>query len=154
MSAPEAITGTIEQVMFYGTETGYCVLKVAARGHVDLLTVVGEVFPSPMAGESLSAQGKWASHRKYGQQFQATDIEIRMPFTMTEPHERFDRFLGLLQEIQDEMKARDLARWSGEYEEILNHMLNKAFKLDEWDVAIELATEALAKIRGETPCGA
>ena len=37
----EALAGTIERVTFHNVETGFCVLKVQARGKRDLVTVVG-----------------------------------------------------------------------------------------------------------------
>jgi len=37
----EVLAGIIERVTFHNAETGFCVLRVKARGHRDLATVVG-----------------------------------------------------------------------------------------------------------------
>jgi hypothetical protein len=52
-SATEEISGLIERVTFHNDETGFCVLRVKARGQRDETTVVGSL-PSVTAGEWLS----------------------------------------------------------------------------------------------------
>ncbi|WP_456315405.1 YrrC family ATP-dependent DNA helicase, partial [Roseomonas mucosa] len=37
----EALTGLVERVTYHNAENGFCVLRVKARGHRDLVTVVG-----------------------------------------------------------------------------------------------------------------
>jgi exodeoxyribonuclease V alpha subunit len=37
----ESLAGAVERVTFHSEETGFCVLRVKARGHRDLVTVVG-----------------------------------------------------------------------------------------------------------------
>jgi exodeoxyribonuclease V alpha subunit len=37
----EVIAGAVERVTFHNAETGFCVLRVKARGHRDLVTIVG-----------------------------------------------------------------------------------------------------------------
>ncbi len=38
--ATDGVTGLIERVTFFNEETGFCVLRVKAGGHCDLVTVV------------------------------------------------------------------------------------------------------------------
>ena len=38
---PEQLTGLAERVTFHSDESGYRVLRIKARGHRDLVTVVG-----------------------------------------------------------------------------------------------------------------
>ena len=40
-AASEALAGLVERVTFHNPENGFCVLRVKARGHRDLVTVVG-----------------------------------------------------------------------------------------------------------------
>jgi len=40
-SVTEAMAGLVERVTFHNLENGFCVLRVKARGHRDLVTVVG-----------------------------------------------------------------------------------------------------------------
>ena len=37
----EVLAGPVERVTFHSPESGFCVLRVKARGHRDLVTVVG-----------------------------------------------------------------------------------------------------------------
>jgi exodeoxyribonuclease V alpha subunit len=37
----EVLAGSIERVTFHNAENGFCVLRIKARGHRDLVTVVG-----------------------------------------------------------------------------------------------------------------
>ena len=54
----ERISGLIERVTFFNEDSGFCVLRVKAPGHRDLVTVVGSA-PSVCAGEWLTAEGTW-----------------------------------------------------------------------------------------------
>jgi exodeoxyribonuclease V alpha subunit len=49
---PESLSGLIERVTFFNEENGFGVLKVKAKGHRDLVTVVGSL-PSVSPGEWL-----------------------------------------------------------------------------------------------------
>ncbi len=40
-SATEVLEGLVERVTFHSEESGFCVLRVKARGHRDLVTTVG-----------------------------------------------------------------------------------------------------------------
>jgi len=37
----EVLAGLVERVTFHSAETGFCVLRVKARGHRDLVTTIG-----------------------------------------------------------------------------------------------------------------
>ena len=86
-SQPEQIAGLVERVTFHSDESGFCVLRIKARGHRDLVTVVG-TLPEVRAGEWLEAQGCWAVNNEYGQQFQAK-ILCTMPPTTVEGIEKY-----------------------------------------------------------------
>ena len=49
-SAQEVLAGLVERVTFHNAENGFCVLRTKARGHRDLVTVVGQAA-SISAGE-------------------------------------------------------------------------------------------------------
>jgi len=59
---PESLSGLIERVTFFNEENGFGVLKVKAKGHRDLVTVVGSL-PSVSPGEWLTAQGRWVQEK-------------------------------------------------------------------------------------------
>jgi exodeoxyribonuclease V alpha subunit len=78
---PEQLAGLVERVTFHNDESGFCVLRIKARGHRDLVTVVG-TLPDVRAGEWLEAQGRWTVNKEYGQQFQAEILRTAAPTTV------------------------------------------------------------------------
>jgi exodeoxyribonuclease V alpha subunit len=72
--ATEEISGLIERVTFHNDESGFCVLRVKARGQREETTVVGSL-PSVTAGEWLSAEGWWVRDKEHGLQFKATSAK-------------------------------------------------------------------------------
>ena len=64
----ESLSGLIERVTFFNEENGWAVLKVKAKGHRDLVAVVGSL-PSVSPGEWLTAQGRRVQDREFGLQF-------------------------------------------------------------------------------------
>ena len=77
---PESVSGAIERVTFHNLDSGYCVLRIKASGHRDLVTVVGNM-PQAIAGEYVEAKGSWITDRAHGQQFQATELKTTPPHT-------------------------------------------------------------------------
>ncbi|PXW65868.1 ATP-dependent RecD-like DNA helicase [Methylobacterium sp. B4] len=78
-SAPvETLAGTVERVTFHNAETGFCVLKVQARGKRDLVPVVGHA-PAIGAGEWITAIGIWFTDRQHGLQFKADTLKATPP---------------------------------------------------------------------------
>src|SRR5215469_7845 len=77
---PESISGLIENVVFHNLETGFVVLKINAKPHRDLVTVVGSM-PTATAGEWLTAEGQWVQDREFGQQFKAALLQSAAPTT-------------------------------------------------------------------------
>jgi len=65
-------------VTFHNAENGFCVLRVKARGHRDLITVVGHAA-TISAGEWLTASGEWVNDRTHGQQFKARFMRCSTP---------------------------------------------------------------------------
>ena len=87
--ATEEISGLIERVTFHNDESGFCVLRVKARGQREETTVVGSL-PSVTAGEWLSAEGWWVRDKEHGLQFKATTMKTVPPTTA----EGIERYLG------------------------------------------------------------
>ncbi|MGC9129016.1 MAG: YrrC family ATP-dependent DNA helicase, partial [Acidithiobacillus sp.] len=58
----ELLGGLIERVTFHNEGNGFCVLRVKARGHRDLVTVVGHAA-AVTAGEWITASGIWITDR-------------------------------------------------------------------------------------------
>ena len=53
----EVLAGLVERVTFHNPETGFCVLRIKARGHRDLVTAVGHAA-TISAGEWITASGR------------------------------------------------------------------------------------------------
>jgi exodeoxyribonuclease V alpha subunit len=75
-SNQEVLAGLIERVAFHNAENGFCVLRIKARGHRDLVTVVGHAV-SISAGERVTAGGEWVNDRTHGQQFKDASCALR-----------------------------------------------------------------------------
>src|SRR5215510_1180685 len=69
-STQEVLAGLVERVTFHNSENGFCVLRAKARGHRDVVTVVGHAA-TIAAGEWITASGEWVNDRTHGQQFKA-----------------------------------------------------------------------------------
>jgi exodeoxyribonuclease V alpha subunit len=74
----EALAGLVERVTFHNAENGFCVLRTKARGHRDLVTVVGH-SATIAAGEWITATGEWVNDRTHGQQFKAKFLRTSAP---------------------------------------------------------------------------
>jgi exodeoxyribonuclease V alpha subunit len=85
----ESLSGLIERVTFFNEENGWAVLKVKAKGHRDLVTLVGSL-PSVSAGEWLTAEGSWVQDREFGLQFRAVMLASTAPTTK----EGIEKYLG------------------------------------------------------------
>ena len=60
---------------------GYSVLKCAAKGHNDLVAVVG-MMPDTHVGSVLTLGGHWKIDSKYGRQFEVVTFEETLPATV------------------------------------------------------------------------
>jgi hypothetical protein len=60
----EVLAGLVERVTFHNSETGFCVLRMKARGHRDLVTIVGHAA-TICAGEWITASGEWVNDRTH-----------------------------------------------------------------------------------------
>jgi exodeoxyribonuclease V alpha subunit len=85
----EALAGLVERVTFHNPESGFCVLRVKARGQRELVTVVGAAA-AITAGEFVQASGTWVNDRAHGLQFKAAFLRAAPPTTL----EGIERYLG------------------------------------------------------------
>ena len=85
----EVLAGLVERVTFHNPDSGFCVLRVKARGHRDLVTVVGHAA-MVAAGEWITASGEWVNDRTHGQQFKARFLRSSAPSSI----EGIEKYLG------------------------------------------------------------
>ena len=88
-STQEVLAGLVERVTFHNAENGFCVLRTKARGHRDLVTVVGHVALIS-AGEWITASGDWTNGRTHGQQFKGQFLKTSAPSSI----EGIEKYLG------------------------------------------------------------
>src|SRR6201981_1644711 len=79
----------VERVTFHNEESGFCVLRVKARGQRDLITVLGHAAMIA-AGEFVQASGSWINDRTHGVQFRASFLKATAPTTV----EGIEKYLG------------------------------------------------------------
>jgi exodeoxyribonuclease V alpha subunit len=77
----EELSGLVERVTFHSEDSGFCVLRVKARGHRELVALVG-TLPEVRAGEYVHAHGRWTVDKEYGQQFRAVTLRTLPPNTV------------------------------------------------------------------------
>ncbi len=85
----EVLSGSVERVTFHNEDNGFCVLRVKARGHRDLVTVTGNAA-SVSPGEFIECTGDWINDRNYGLQFRARRLSMVRPSTI----EGIEKYLG------------------------------------------------------------
>jgi exodeoxyribonuclease V alpha subunit len=85
----EVLAGLVERVTYQNADNGFCVIRVKARGHRDLVTVVGHAAVIS-AGEWITAAGDWTNDRTHGQQFKARFLKTSAPTSA----EGIQKYLG------------------------------------------------------------
>jgi exodeoxyribonuclease V alpha subunit len=126
-SFAESLSGLIERVTFFNDDTGFGVLKVKAKGHRDLVTVVGSL-PSANAGEWVTAEGRWIQDREFGLQFKAEMLTSTAPTTK----EGVEKYLGsgMVKGIGPVYAQKLVAKFG---EQIFNVIETESAKLEEVD---------------------
>src|SRR5512137_1292273 len=87
--AGEVLAGIVERVTFHNEENGFCVLRIKARGHRDLVTVVGHAAEIS-AGEWVTVSGTWVNSLEHGLQFRASFLKASPPTSA----EGIEKYLG------------------------------------------------------------
>jgi exodeoxyribonuclease V alpha subunit len=77
-SDQEVLAGLVERVTYHNVENGFCVLRAKARGHREVVTVVGHAA-TIAAGEWITTSGQWVNDRTHGQQFKARFLRTSPP---------------------------------------------------------------------------
>lgn len=85
----EVLAGVVERVTFHNGDTGFCVLRIKARGHRELVTVVGHSAVIA-AGEWVTASGERINDRTHGQQYKAKFLKTSEPTSV----DGIEKYLG------------------------------------------------------------
>ena len=124
----ETLSGILERIVYENPDNGYTVGRFSARGHSELVTIVGNLA-SVNAGESLLLSGEWTNNPKYGYQFQIDRYETIQPANVL----GIRKYLGsgMIKGIGPKMATRIVSK----------------FGMDTIDV-IEQTPEKLAAVEG------
>lgn len=85
----EVLAGLVERVTFHNQDTGFCVLRLKARGHRDLVTTIGHAAMIS-AGEWVTASGEWVNDHTHGLQFRARFLKTSEPTSL----DGIEKYLG------------------------------------------------------------
>jgi len=75
------LSGTVERVTYHNSDNGFCVLRVKAKGHRDIITVVGHAS-AIASGEFIEATGAWKNDTQYGLQLAAASLKVTPPTSL------------------------------------------------------------------------
>src|SRR3984893_16133615 len=134
------LDGVLERVTFANPDTGYTIARIDPdRGGPDMITAVGPLLGAQV-GESLRMRGRWASHPKYGKQFEVHSYTTVLPATVA----GIRRYLGsgLIKGIGPVMAERMVSRFGSDIMRIID---------DEPDRLVEvpgLGPKRSARIKG------
>jgi exodeoxyribonuclease V alpha subunit len=85
----EVLAGLVERVTFHNQDTGFCVLRLKARGHRDLVTTIGHAAMIS-AGEWVTTSGEWVNDHTHGLQFRARFLKTSAPTSL----DGIEKYLG------------------------------------------------------------
>jgi exodeoxyribonuclease V alpha subunit len=133
---PVILDGVLERVTFANPETGYTIARIApdrgtGRGPVsastELVTVVGPLLGAQV-GESLRLRGRWASHPKYGRQFEVHSYTTVLPAT----EQGIRRYLGsgLIKGIGPVMAERMVDHFGADIMHIIDEAPQRLIEVD------------------------
>src|SRR5262245_9119756 len=83
------LAGLVERITYHDEDNGFCVLRIKARGHRELVTVIGHAAVIS-AGEWITASGEWINDRTHGQQYKAKYLKITEPTSL----DGIEKYLG------------------------------------------------------------
>ena len=84
-----SLEGVVERITYSNEENGYTIARLQPAEDRELVTIVGSL-PSLNVGESLRLQGRWATHPRFGRQFQVERYQVVLPANV----EGIRRYLG------------------------------------------------------------
>lgn len=106
--------GVLSRITYQNPENHYTVCKIQVDGIHEPITVVG-YLAGVATGESLTLSGRWISHPKYGDQFEAATYQVTLPATISGIRRYLGSGLiqgiskGLADRIVDTFKEQTLA---------------------------------------------
>ncbi len=124
MQTLQHIEGTVEHILFRNETNGYLVLDLNANGQ--LVTVTGELGEAD-EGEVLSLWGKFTTHPRYGEQFQAESYERKLPSSAAD----IERYLssGAIKGIGQKLASKIVKAFGDDTLDIIEHYPQKLMEI-------------------------
>ncbi|WP_431356843.1 SF1B family DNA helicase RecD2 [Komarekiella delphini-convector] len=118
----ETITGVVERLTFYSSESGYTVARLVRPRATELTTIVGS-FANIQPGQTLQLTGFWRDHPQFGPQFQVVNYRETKPATLT----GIEKYLGsgLIKGVGPVTAKRIVAHFGLETLEIIENQIER-----------------------------
>ena len=122
---PEQLTGVVDSIIFAAPNGQFSVLRLKPLQQGGRVNVTLPSAP-PLVGQQVELGGRWVTHPRFGQQFQATHMKVSAPSSA----EGIERFLGsgVIDGLGPEL-ARRIVRTFGD--ETLDIIENAPHRLKE-----------------------
>ena len=122
----ERLRCVVERITYQNAENGYSVIKCAAKGFTDLVTVVG-TMPEIHVGAVLSLTGTWKVDARYGRQFSIETFEETLPATVY----GIEKYLGsgLVKGIGPKFAKRIVQEFGTDTLEVLENRPDDLFRV-------------------------
>jgi exodeoxyribonuclease V alpha subunit len=128
-SAPALTTieGVLERVTYANDENAWSVVKVVVPGKTDFVTAVGNLL-GVQPGESLRLSGRWATDKKYGEQFKVESYVTVKPATLV----GIEKYLGsgLVRGVGKVMAERLVGHFGLETLEVIDQKPGRLVEVD------------------------
>ncbi|MGH7434956.1 MAG: helix-hairpin-helix domain-containing protein, partial [Polyangiaceae bacterium] len=144
-AAATTIEGVLERVTFSNDENAWSVVKLVVAGKGDLVTAVGNLL-GVQPGESLRLSGRWATDKKYGEQFKVESYVTVKPATLV----GIEKYLGsgLVRGLGKVMAERLVGHFGMETLEVIDQQPARLIEVDGiGPVRSERITEAWVEQR-------
>lgn len=126
MKSMDYFEGTIEQIVYYSSDTGYTVFRFSLEDG-ETITVVGS-FPPLSPGELLRIKGKWEINPRFGQQFRVSSFLPILPASV----KGIERFLssGLIRGVGPVLAQRIIKKFGAETLDVISKNPEKLKEVD------------------------
>lgn len=124
---PATIEGQLERITYFNEDTHYTIARLKPAGLSSAITVVGYLAGVSL-GETITVNGKWETHPKYGQQLKIDSFEVLLPAGM----DGIRTYLGsgIIKGIGPSLAARMVKAFGAETLEIIEGHPERLVEVD------------------------
>jgi exodeoxyribonuclease V alpha subunit len=120
------LRGALETVRFHNADSGWTVARFRVEGYQDRATVVGHLA-DPAPDQELVLFGRWATHPRFGEQFQFERYQLSRPAT----RQGIERYLasGIIKGIGPQLAAALVGYFGEEVLRIIDEQPHRLFEV-------------------------